>query len=246
MFRLLFRVWHYSAAQLTSLFNERADPRIQIEQAIEEAKQQHLRLADQAAAVIGNQRELQLKMVRTASEIQRLDTSATQALRLADGAQAKGDDKAARGYDRSAQLFATQLATTESSLADLRELHERSALAAAAAERALEQNRFHLQRQLAERSKMLTDLESARMQQRMADALKAIDRLAPAGTIPTLPQIRDRIDRQIGQSTGRVEIALNSVESRIVDVERAVVDSRAAELLEQIRQREGLAPAKEE
>jgi phage shock protein A len=244
--RLFLRTWHYTAAFLTNLFNEHADPRIQIEQAIEEAKEQHLRLTDQAAAVIGNERELQLKLVRGATEIARLEASTTQALHLADDARSKGDPERATGFERTAQLFATQLAAAESSLADMRELHERASVAAGAAQRALEQNRFQLQRQLAERSKLLTDLESARMQDRMADALRAIDKLAPAGNVPTLPQVRDRIDRQIGRGAGRMEIARDGVESRMVEVERAVIDSRGAQRLEEIRRREGLPPAKED
>jgi phage shock protein A len=67
MFRLIFRTWHYSVALLSQLFDERADPRVQIEQAIEEAKRQHGLLAEQAAAVIGNQRELQLDRAGAAS-----------------------------------------------------------------------------------------------------------------------------------------------------------------------------------
>ena len=50
MFRLIFRTWHYSVAFLSQLFDERADTRVQIEQAIEEAKRQHGLLAEQAAA----------------------------------------------------------------------------------------------------------------------------------------------------------------------------------------------------
>jgi phage shock protein A len=246
MFQLLLRTWHYSAAVLTSLFNAHADPRIQIEQAIEEAKQQHLRLTDQAAAVIGNEREIQIKIARGKTELKRLEASAAQALHLAEAARSKGETQRAAGFENSAQLFATQLAGAESSLTDLQELHGRAELAAGAAQRALEQNRFQLQRQLAERSKLLTDLEAARMQERMADALRAIDGLTPAGTTPTLPELRERIDQRIGRGAGRMAIARDGVESRMVEVERAVIDSRGSQLLEEIRRREGLAPAKEE
>ncbi len=246
MFKLLLRTWHYSAALLTSLFNAHADPRIQIEQAIEEAKQQHLRLAGQTAAVIGNERELQLKIARGTKDLERLEASASQALHLAEAARSKGEAQRAAGFERTAQLFATQLASAETSLTDLRELHSHAAAAAGAAQHALEQNRFQLQRQLAERSKLLTDLEAARMQERMADALQAIDSLSPSRTTPTLPQVRERIDRRIANGAGRIAIAQDSDESRMVEVERAVIDAHGAELLEKIRRREGLAPAKEE
>jgi phage shock protein A len=246
MFRLIFRTWHYSVAFLSQLFDERADPRVQIEQAIEEAKRQHGLLAEQAAAVIGNQRELQLKIARGNAELDRLDASTAQALRLADAARSKGDQQGAARYERTAQLLATQLAAAQSSLSDLRELHERAAAGAAAARRAVEQNAFTLQRQMAERSKLLTEIEAARMQERMAEAINRIGELAPAANVPTLPRIQEKIDRRIGRGAGRLEIASNGVESQLLEIERAVVDARGEELLDEIRRREGLAPVKEE
>ena len=245
MFRLIFRTWHYSIAFLSQLFDERADPRVQIEQAIEEAKRQHGLLAEQAAAVIGNQRELQIKIARGNAEIERLDASTAQALRLADTARSKGDEHGAARYERTAQLLAAQLAAAQSSLSDLGELHERAAAGAHAARRAVEQNAYTLQRQTAERSKLLTELEAARMQERMADALARVGSLAPVGNVPTLPQLQEKIDRRIGRGAGRLEIARDSVESQLIEVDRAVIDTRGEKLLEEIRRREGIAPAKE-
>ena len=246
MFRLIFRTWHYSVAFLSQLFDERADPRVQIEQAIEEAKRQHSLLAEQAAAVIGNQRELQIKISRGNADIERLDASTAQALRLADTARSKGDEHGAASFERTAQLLATQLASAQSSLSDLGELHARAAAGANAARRAIEQNAYTLQRQTAERSKLLTELEAARMQERMAEALARIGSLAPAGNVPTLPQLQEKIDRRIGRGAGRLEIARDSVESQLLEVERSVIDARGEQMLERIRQREGIASAKEE
>lgn len=245
MFRLILRTWHYSLALLSNLFDERADPRVQIEQAIEEAKRQHTLLAEQAAAVIGNQRELQLKIARGNADALRMDRSIAQSLRLADASRSKGDREAAGRYERTAQLLATQLAAAQSSLADLCELHDRAAAGANAARRAIEQNAFTLQRQMAERSKLLTELEAARMQERMAEALSRIGALAPAGSVPTLPQIQEKIDRRIGRGAGRLEIARDGVESQLVEIERSVIDARGEQLLDEIRRREGLAPMKE-
>lgn len=245
MFRLIFRTWHYSVAFLSQLFDQHADPRVQIEQAIEEAKRQHGLLAEQAAAVIGNQRELQIKITRGNADIERLDASTAQALRLADTARSKGDVDGAARYERTAQLLATQLAAAQSSLSDLGELHERAAAGAAAARRAVEQNAYTLQRQTAERSKLLTELEAARMQERMAEALARIGSLAPVGNVPTLLQLQEKIDRRIGRGAGRLEIARDSVESQLIEVDRAVIDTRGERLLDEIRRREGIAPAKE-
>ena len=244
MFKLLIRVWHYSAAVLTSLFNERADPRIQIEQAIEEGRQGHLRLIEAAAALIGGRKDVEIKIARTTAEMQHLDRSASQALRLAEGARAKGDLVSAASFERSAELFATQLATTEGSIADLRELHGRAAMTAAAALRAVEQNKLQLQKQLAERTRMLNDLAAAEMQERMAESLRAMDRLAPDGVIPALPKIQDRIDSRLSKSAAEIEIAMDGVQSTMLQVERAVLDERGTEVLAHIRRREGLTAPK--
>ncbi|TME29228.1 MAG: PspA/IM30 family protein [Chloroflexi bacterium] len=237
MFRLIKRTWHYAVAFLSGTLDTFADPRVQIEQAIEDAKRQHAALSEQAAAVIGNQRELQLKLTRTITELERLRASATQALVLAEDARTKGDTEKAAAHERTARLFAMQLATVESSAADLHELHERAAAAAKAAKGAVEHNAYLVQRQLAERSKLLTELEAAKMQERVANALQRIGTFAPATDVPSLQEIRDRIDRRIARASGRYEIANEGVEARILDVEHALADARGDELLEEIRQK---------
>jgi len=237
MFRLIKRTWHYAVAFISGTLDTFADPRVQIEQAIEEAKRQHAALSDQAAAVIGNQRELQLKLTRTVTELERLRASVSQALVLAEDARTKGDTERAAAHERTARLFAMQLATVESSAADLHELHGRAAAAAKAAKAAVEHNAYLVQRQLAERSKLLTELEAAKMQERVASALQRIGTFAPATDVPSLEEIRDRIDRRIARAAGRYEIANDGVDARILDVEHALADARGEELLDEIRQK---------
>ena len=237
MFRLITRTWHYAVAFLSGTLDTLADPRVQIEQAIEDAKRQHAALSEQAAAVIGNQRELQLKLARTVTDLERLRASASQALVLAEDARSNGDTEKAGAHERTARLFAMQLATVESSAADLHELHERAAAAAKAAKGAVEHNAYLVQKQLAERSKLLTELEAAKMQERVASALQRIGTFAPATDVPSLQEIRDRIDRRIARASGRYEIASESVEARVLDVEHALANARGDELLEELRQK---------
>ena len=237
MFRLIARTWHYAVAFLSGTLDTLADPRVQIEQAIEDAKRQHAALSEQAAAVIGNQRELQLKLARTVSDLERLRASASQALVLAEDARSNGDTEKAGAHERTARLFAMQLATVESSAADLHELHERAAAAAKAAKGAVEHNAYLVQKQLAERSKLLTELEAAKMQERVASALQRIGTFAPATDVPSLQEIRDRIDRRIARASGRYEIASEGVEAHVLDVEHALANARGDELLEELRQK---------
>src|SRR2546429_396571 len=84
MIRFLLRSIHYLGAFLNGRLDEVMDPRVQIEQAIGEARRQHGLLSEQAAAVIANQRELEIKISPSQSETDRLRRCAEQALLLAE------------------------------------------------------------------------------------------------------------------------------------------------------------------
>ena len=57
------KLWNYLMAAFDSKIEENADPKVQIQQAIEDAQRQHQELSQQAAAVIGNQRQLEMRPV---------------------------------------------------------------------------------------------------------------------------------------------------------------------------------------
>src|SRR3954469_23862362 len=118
--------WKYFMALLSGKLDEHADPKIQIQQAIEEAQRQHQALTQQAAAVIGNQRQLEMKLSRQMSEVEKLQASARQALGLADKARAGGDETKAVQYEQTATTFATQLVAAEQSMEDLKSLHDQA------------------------------------------------------------------------------------------------------------------------
>ena len=106
--------WKYLMALFGSKIDEYADPKVQIQQAIEDAQRQHQALVQQAAAVIGNQRQLEMKLSRQLTEVENLQTNARQALVLADRARTGGDDDEGRpSTSTTAQTFATQLVAAE-------------------------------------------------------------------------------------------------------------------------------------
>src|SRR6478672_8535316 len=85
------KFWKYLTASANAQIDERADPKIQIAQAIEGEQQRHAALANQAAAVLGNQRQLEMRLNRQLGEVEKLQASARQALVLADKSRAGGD-----------------------------------------------------------------------------------------------------------------------------------------------------------
>jgi phage shock protein A len=227
--------WNYMMALFGAKIDEYADPKVQIQQAIEDAQRQHQALVQQAAAVIGNQRQLEMKLSRTMSEVEKLQSSARQALVLSDKARADGDEEKATQYESAAQTFATQLVSGEQAMEDLKSLHDQALSAATQARKAVENNALVLQQKLAERTKLLSQLEQAKMQETVAHSLEGMSELAAPGNTPSLDEVREKIERRYANAMGRAELASNSVEGRMLEVQKSTLDMAGSSRLEQIR-----------
>ncbi|MBW4705510.1 PspA/IM30 family protein [Micromonospora sp. RL09-050-HVF-A] len=227
--------WKYLMALFGAKIDEHADPKVQIQQAIEDAQRQHQALVQQAAAVIGNQRQLEMKLSRQMTEVERLQGNARQALVLADQSRAKGDEVEAGRYEQSAQVLATQLVSAEQATEDLKTLHDQALGAAAQARRAVENNSMILQQKLAERTKLLSQLEQAKMQESVARSLESMSSMTAPTNTPSLDEVRDRIERRYANAMGRAELAGNSVEGRMLEIQKSTLDSAGSSRLEQIR-----------
>ena len=215
--------------------DEKADPKIQIQQAIEDAQRQHQALAQQAASVIGNQRQLELKLNRQLTEVEKLQGNTRQALILADKARAEGDAAKAQQFEDTAQTLATKLVAVEEGIGDLKNLHQQSAQAADQARQAVEQNASMLQQKLAERTKLLSQLEQAKMQEKVSASLQSMSELAAPGNVPSFGEIQEKIERRYATALGSSELASNSVEGRLLEVQKSTIDIAGASRLEEIR-----------
>jgi phage shock protein A len=227
--------WRYLMALFGAKIDEYADPKVQIQQAIEDAQRQHQALVQQAAAVIGNQRQLEMKLSRQMSEVEKLQGMARQALVLADRARASGDESEAQKYESTAQTLATQLVSGEQSMEDLKTLHDQALAAAGQARKAVENNATVLQQRIAERSRLLSQLEQAKMQETVARSLESMSSLAAPGNTPSLDEVRDKIETRYANAMGRAELAANSVEGRMLEVQKSTLDMAGQSRLEQIR-----------
>src|SRR2546423_13153988 len=228
------KAWKYLMASFSSKIDEYADPKVQIQQAVEEAQRQHQALSQQAAAVIGNQRQLEVKLSRQLGEIEKLQSSARQALVLADDARGRGDQAKAQQYEQAAESFATQLVTAEQSVEDLKTLHDQSLQAATQAKQAVERNAMVLQQKIAERTKLLSQLEQAKMQEQVSASLRSMSELAAPGNTPSLDEVRDKIERRYANALGAAELAQNSVQGRMLEVQQSTLDTAGRAPVEQI------------
>src|SRR6187431_540487 len=122
MFKLVNKWWKYLTAKLTGSFNERADPKVQLEQAIAEAQNQHRRLKEQAANVIANQKQSEIRLNGKMAELEKLNANARQALIMAADADKAGDATKAAQYNSAAETIANQLIQIEKDVDSLKSL----------------------------------------------------------------------------------------------------------------------------
>jgi phage shock protein A len=176
-----------------------------------------------------------MKLSRQLTEVENLQSNARQALVLADRSRAGGDGAKATDYEQTAQTFATQLVAAETSMEDLKALHDQALGAATQARQAIKNNEMILQQKLAERTKLLSQLEQAKMQETVARSLESMSSLAAPGTTPSLEEVRDKIEQRYATALGRADLASQSVEGKRMEVQKATLDLAGSGRLEQIR-----------
>jgi phage shock protein A len=92
-----------------------------------------------------------------------------------------------------------------------------------------------LQQKLAERTKLLSQLEQAKMQEQVSASLTQMSELAAPGNVPSLEEVRDKIEKRYATAIGSAELAQNSVQGRMLEVQQSTIDMAGASRLDQIR-----------
>jgi len=239
MIKLMRRFWKYVTAGANQKFNEKADPKIQLEQAIAEAQQNHRTLTEQAAAVIAQQKQTEIRLNRSLENLEKLNANARQAILMAEEATKKGDAAKAAQYTQAAETIANQLITVEGEVEELRALALSSTQASDQAKAAVAQNGMLLQRKLAEKQKLLSQLEQAKMQEQMNTAMASLS--ATVGDdVPTLNEVRDKIEARYAKAQGMSELQGQSVEGAMLEVEQASQNTQAQARLAQLKAELGL------
>jgi phage shock protein A len=245
---IFVRMWRYMTAALTGRFEEIADPKVQLEQAIGEARDNHQKLREQAANVIANQKQTDLRLERVFGELEKLTSNAQQALLMAEEARTSGRDEKAAEYEAAAESIATKLVTVEQEVEDLKALALEAARASQQAKDAVAQNSAVLQQRLAEKQKLLGQLDQAKMAEQMNDAMSSLNETVGQDA-PSFEEVRQKIEARVARAQAAGELAETGVESRILEVEQASRNVEAQKRLSELRSSLGIgstaAPAEE-
>jgi phage shock protein A len=244
MFKFVKKWWKYLGAKLNRDFDAKADPAVQLEQAIAESQAQHRRLKEQAANVIASQKQAEIRLNGKMAELEKLNANARQALMMAADAQKAGNAAKAGQYNSAAETIANQLIQVEKDVEGLKTMVIESTQASDQAKAAVAQNSRLLQEKLAEKNKLLSQLEQARMQEEMNKAMTQLNETV-GDDVPSLKEVQEKIEARYAKAKAHSELSGTSVESRILEVEQATANVEAQSRLSELRAELGLdgAPA---
>ena len=243
MIKLMRRWWNYMAAKLSGDFEARADPKIQLEQAIQEAQTQHRQLKEQAANVIAHQKQTEIKLNRVMEDYEKVSANARQAVMMADDAQKRGDQDKMVQYTSTAESFANdRMIALEREIEDLKGLHLQASQASDQAKTAVNQNSSMLQKKLGERQKLLSQLDQAKMQEQLNSAMSSLNEQV-GQDVPSFEEVRNKVEQRYAKAKGAAELQEDSIEGRMLEVEQASLNVEAQGRLSEIRAQLGLEEA---
>ena len=242
MLKTLKKWWRYLGAKLGADFESRADPKIQLEQAIIEAQEQHRKLKEQAANVIANQKTTEMQLNSRLEELEKLNGNARQAVLMADEAAKAGNTTKAAEFTSAAESFANRLISVEAEIASLKALALQSAQASDQAKAAVAQNSALLQKKLSEKQKLLSQLDQAKMQEQLNVTMASLSETV-GQDVPTLDEVKAKIESRYAKASAAAELEGTGVEAKMLEVEHAAMNVEAQARLEQIRSQLGIATA---
>ena len=247
MWKVIKRRWNYLTARLSGRWEETADPKVQLEQAIGEAREQHRRLKEQAANVIANQKKTEMRLNRAISELERASVNTRRALMMAQEAMATGDEAKSKSYNAAAEQLAGRLITLEHEIESLKSLYLLTSQAADDAKAAVSSNSLNLQEKLRERQRLLGQIDQARMQEQLNEAMTSLSE-AVGEDVPTFNEIRDKIEARYAKAKGMAELAEGGPEVSMLAIEEAARNQEAKARLTVMREKLGIpaAPAPNE
>jgi phage shock protein A len=229
-------------AKVSSVFNEKADPKIQLEQAITESQEQHRRLKEQAANVIANQKQADMRLTAALEELEKLNRNVSQAVLMAEEATKSGDTKKTQEFTDAAEAFANQLIAKEREVENMKAMSLQATEAAEKAKAAVQQNSRLLQQKLSEKQQLMSQLDQAKMQEQMNTAMSTLTEEV-GQDVPTLSEVQAKIESRYAKAMGTSELQDMSVESKMLEVEQASMHTEAQARLSEIRSRLGITEA---
>jgi phage shock protein A len=222
LFKTVRRLLRHLEARLVAAVDSLADPRVQVDQAIEEIYRRHQLVRQQAAIVIAAELSLGERLNRARQDGQRLELAIADAL--------------AAGTEELAVRLAGRLALAETTMRSLEELLPPAVAAAAGAREAMDRSRLELLHSGEERLRLLGRLETAKLLERSTE-MSTGPAPGQGGDVPSLDQVRERIDERWAVAAGNAELAASESDGQLGQLEQLLLEAAGRRRLDEIRER---------
>ena len=236
------RIWAYLKALFTATAEKAMDPKIEIEAAINEAKKQDQDLRNQAARVVAHRTQLDSQIGKAADTAGEAREMAKQAILKAEAAGNAGDAAGVEKWTHAAQSIAMKLQASENNLASLKEQYSVAVGQSEQAKDAVQQNSMRLQELSARRMELLGQLEQAKMQEAVNDAVQSMSvSLSDSG--PSLDQVETKIEQRKAMAMAKAELHEVTPEGAEAELKAAINVAQADARLEELKAELGLSPS---
>ena len=236
------RIWAYLKALFSTTAENAMDPKIEIEAAINEAKKQDQELRNQAAKVVAHRTQLESQIERAADDAGEAREMTKQALLKAEEAKAAGDVAGEEKWTQAAQSMAMKLQAAENNLASLTEQYKVAQTQAEQAKDAVQNNAMKLQELSAKRMELLGQLEQAKMQEAVNDAVQTMTS-SMSDTGPSLDQVEQKIERRKAEAMAKAELHEATPEGAEAELRSAINVAQADAKLEELKAELGISAA---
>jgi phage shock protein A len=204
------------------------DPKVMLEQYIEDVRAKVPSLRATVANVIATELKLRAQLEELEGQVADLDKQIIAAVKL--GPQ----------YESEAKMLIAAKATAETSLGETRSQYESAKAASEQARKALDDARLEVERRVREARTLISQQEMAKMQEELAGLMASFE---VGDQSDVLERARDRIRDRTAQAQARVEVATKDVDSRLRDIRRATAQIGVDEKLAEYKRQLGMAPA---
>ncbi len=186
----------YAEAKMQAAFDEHADPKVQLQQAIAAMQEHQHALEEAAAEVLGQDKMAKMKLADLSAQEAKLTQNAQTAL--------------ATGHQDAARAFALQLSSVREQIQALTTQIPQLEAAATDARTAVAESAEAIQQKMNERSQILAQIDQARMQEAMAGSLKQMSDLTDSTDVPSFDEIKTKVQSQFAHAQASTELQSGS------------------------------------
>ncbi len=236
---MLKRWWEYMKSWFKSTSEKAMNPEIEVQMAIDKAKEKDQNLRNQAAKVIAHKTQLESRIENAADDVGEAREMAKQALMKAEESKNAGDDAGVTKWTQAAQSLAMKLQAAENNLSSLKSQFEASVTQAESAKESVQANAMRVQELSAKRMELLGSLEQAKMQEVVNEAVATMSETVDDGG-PSLDAVEAKIEQRKAEAMAKAELHEITPEGAEAELRKEVDMAQANQKLDELKAELGL------